>query len=127
MRARALRLKFVKFQNVTQLSVFIESNQGGEETTKVTKVTLMGQTGDGDKFNVAGECCWVAACLYSVLPCVRECLYAFLRTRVFCVPAANTSSARLVAFECATACSDRNTPRAHPVLAAEIKKVEDGH
>ncbi|KAG1676058.1 hypothetical protein FOA52_014923 [Chlamydomonas sp. UWO 241] len=49
----AIPLKFVKFQSVTQLSVFIESNQGGEETTKVTKIALMGQTGEGDKFNVA--------------------------------------------------------------------------
>lgn len=49
------RLKFVKFQNVTMLSIFIESNQGGEETTKVQKIALLGQTGDMDKFNVAGK------------------------------------------------------------------------
>ena len=49
------RLKLVKFTNVTVLNIFIESNQGGEETTKVQKIALFGQTGDLDKFNVAGE------------------------------------------------------------------------
>ena len=29
--------------------------QGGEETTKVQKIALFGQTGELDKFNVAGE------------------------------------------------------------------------
>jgi hypothetical protein len=46
-------LKFVKFQSVTQLSIFIENNQGGEEITKVSKIALFGSSGDADKFNVA--------------------------------------------------------------------------
>lgn len=46
-------LKFVKFQNVNTLSIFIESNQAGEEVTKVQKIALFGQTGELDKFNVA--------------------------------------------------------------------------
>jgi hypothetical protein len=49
------RLKLVKFTNVNVLNLFIESNQGGAETTKVQKIALFGQTGDLDKFNVAGE------------------------------------------------------------------------
>ena len=49
------RLKFVKFQGVNTLSIFVESNQGGEETTKVLKIVLYGQTSELEKFNVAGE------------------------------------------------------------------------
>lgn len=44
-------LKLAKFGNVTQLSVFVESNQGDEETTKVTKIGLAGWA--GEVFNVA--------------------------------------------------------------------------
>ena len=48
----AVSLKFVKFQSVVTLSIFVESNQGGEEVTKVSKVQIIGSTGEGDKFNV---------------------------------------------------------------------------
>ena len=44
-------LKLVKFSNVTVLSVFVESNQGGCDTTVVSKVALAGSA--GDTFNVA--------------------------------------------------------------------------
>ncbi|KAG2454424.1 hypothetical protein HYH02_001444 [Chlamydomonas schloesseri] len=46
-----LPLKLVKFNNVDTLSVFIEDNQGGEETTKLCKIALMGSA--GEVFNVA--------------------------------------------------------------------------
>lgn len=49
------RLKFVKFQSVVNLSIFVASNQGNEETTKVQKIAIFGQTGELDKFNVAGK------------------------------------------------------------------------
>ena len=48
----AVSLKFVKFQSVVYLSIFVESNQGGEEVTKVSKIQAIGSTGEGDKFNV---------------------------------------------------------------------------
>jgi len=37
-------LKFVSFQNVTNLSIFIESNLGGKETTQLSKLSLIGLT-----------------------------------------------------------------------------------
>ena len=42
----AIPLRFVKFQNVTILSIFCESNQGDEETTKICKIALSGQGGE---------------------------------------------------------------------------------
>lgn len=48
----AIPLRFVKFQGVISLSIFIESNQGSEEVTRVSKIQLIGSTGDGDKFDV---------------------------------------------------------------------------
>lgn len=44
-------LKLVKFQHVGMLSVFVEDNQGGEETTRVLKLVVTGVA--GDTFNVA--------------------------------------------------------------------------
>ena len=46
-----LRGRFVKFQCVHALSVFIEDNQGGGETTRVLKVALLGQP--AEKMDVA--------------------------------------------------------------------------
>ncbi|KAK0602199.1 hypothetical protein LWI29_031325 [Acer saccharum] len=37
-------LKFVKFQNVRSLTIFIEDNQSGSEITKVLKIALFGTT-----------------------------------------------------------------------------------
>ncbi|KAK9821423.1 hypothetical protein WJX81_003107 [Elliptochloris bilobata] len=48
---RPLTLRFVKFQNVTTLSVFIEDNRGGEDTTRVQKISLLGQP--AEKMDVA--------------------------------------------------------------------------
>ncbi|XP_020273745.1 PITH domain-containing protein At3g04780 [Asparagus officinalis] len=39
-------LKYVKFQNVRSLTIFIEDNQGGDEITKVQKILLYGTTVD---------------------------------------------------------------------------------
>lgn len=41
-----LQLKFVKFQNVNAVTIFIEDNQEDEETTKVMKLQLMGLSGE---------------------------------------------------------------------------------
>jgi hypothetical protein len=38
--------RFVKFQNVTMLSIFLEDNQGEEETTQVQKIILYGSAGE---------------------------------------------------------------------------------
>jgi hypothetical protein len=48
-------LKYVKFQRVTALSIFVENNQGGDDVTRIQKIAIFGQTGDLDKFNVAGK------------------------------------------------------------------------
>jgi len=39
-----LPLQFVKWQNVTSLTVFIENNQGGGEETCLSKLQLVGST-----------------------------------------------------------------------------------
>ncbi|XP_039273585.2 thioredoxin-like protein 1 [Styela clava] len=39
-----INLRFVKFQNVHNLTIFIPDNQGDEETTKIEKLTLIGKT-----------------------------------------------------------------------------------
>lgn len=38
--------RFVKFQNVNALTIFIESNQGDEDTTKVSKIQILGYSGE---------------------------------------------------------------------------------
>ena len=49
----AVSLPAVKFRNVHTLSIFVESNQSGddEETTTISKIVLFGQ--EGDSFDVA--------------------------------------------------------------------------
>lgn len=37
-------LRFVNFQKVQELGIFIANNQGDEETTKVGKITILGET-----------------------------------------------------------------------------------
>ncbi|GMH32214.1 hypothetical protein BSKO_00048 [Bryopsis sp. KO-2023] len=39
-------LRFVKFQQVNTLTFFIESNQGDEDTTKITKIIIYGSSGE---------------------------------------------------------------------------------
>eukprot|EP00199_Chlamydomonas_sp_CCMP681_P003173 CAMPEP_0119108596 /NCGR_PEP_ID=MMETSP1180-20130426/15311_1 /TAXON_ID=3052 ORGANISM="Chlamydomonas cf sp, Strain CCMP681" /NCGR_SAMPLE_ID=MMETSP1180 /ASSEMBLY_ACC=CAM_ASM_000741 /LENGTH=170 /DNA_ID=CAMNT_0007094225 /DNA_START=41 /DNA_END=553 /DNA_ORIENTATION=- len=41
-----LTIKQVKFAFLTSLSIFIESNQSGEEVTKVSKISIFGQSGE---------------------------------------------------------------------------------
>lgn len=44
-------LKLVKFQKVNVLTIFVGSNQGGEETTIIQRISLTGTS--GETFNVA--------------------------------------------------------------------------
>lgn len=41
--ARALELRYVLFQNVQSLAIFIPGNHGDEETTKVSKIAVFGE------------------------------------------------------------------------------------
>ncbi|GJP43204.1 hypothetical protein CLOM_g5340 [Closterium sp. NIES-68] len=41
---KATPLKYVKFQNVRSLTIFIESNQSGDDVTKVQKLAILGST-----------------------------------------------------------------------------------
>ncbi|ORY74282.1 thioredoxin-like protein 1-like protein [Leucosporidium creatinivorum] len=43
----AVQLRFVRFQNVTALSIFVASNQGDEDTTVLSKLELLGQENAG--------------------------------------------------------------------------------
>ena len=45
-----LQLRLVKFSRVNCLTIFVESNQGDEETTVIQKIALIGAA--GDKFDV---------------------------------------------------------------------------
>eukprot|EP00244_Chara_vulgaris_P010290 TRINITY_DN4679_c0_g1_i4.p1 TRINITY_DN4679_c0_g1~~TRINITY_DN4679_c0_g1_i4.p1 ORF type:complete len:169 (-),score=39.44 TRINITY_DN4679_c0_g1_i4:502-1008(-) len=44
LKGKPVSLKFVKFQNIGSLTIFIENNQGEVETTKVTKISIHGTT-----------------------------------------------------------------------------------
>ncbi|TQD87556.1 hypothetical protein C1H46_026855 [Malus baccata] len=44
LKGKPVVLKYVKFQNVRSLTVFIEDNQSGSEVTKVQKIVLCGTT-----------------------------------------------------------------------------------
>lgn len=54
-----INLKFVKFQNVQSITVFVKDNQGGEETTKIDKLSFIGSaistTNMNDFKRVAGK------------------------------------------------------------------------
>ncbi|XP_062214333.1 PITH domain-containing protein At3g04780-like [Phragmites australis] len=43
---KPLTLKYVKFQNVRSLTIFIEDNQGGSDISKIQKIALYGTTVD---------------------------------------------------------------------------------
>jgi len=49
--AAACKRRYVKFQTVTHLTIFIEDNQGDEEVTRVGKIQLLGTA--GQTMNVA--------------------------------------------------------------------------
>ena len=42
--AKALELRYVLFQNVQSLAIFIPANHGDEETTRVSKLAVFGET-----------------------------------------------------------------------------------
>ncbi|KAL1211643.1 PITH domain-containing protein [Cardamine amara subsp. amara] len=44
LKGKPVVLKYVKFQNVRSLTIFIEDNQSGSEVTKVQKIALYGST-----------------------------------------------------------------------------------
>lgn len=46
LKGKPIILKYVKFQSVRSLTIFIEDNQGGSDITKVQKVILYGTTVD---------------------------------------------------------------------------------
>ncbi|KAF3968978.1 hypothetical protein CMV_007191 [Castanea mollissima] len=43
-KGKPVLLKYVKFQNVRSLTIFIEDNQSGSDITKVQKIALFGST-----------------------------------------------------------------------------------
>lgn len=40
--AKPIQLKFVKFQNVNSLTIFVKDNQEGKETTRISQILLIG-------------------------------------------------------------------------------------
>jgi hypothetical protein len=44
LEGKPVPLKFVKFQNVRSLTVFIEDNQGSSDCTQVQKLAIIGST-----------------------------------------------------------------------------------
>ncbi|KAI0501198.1 hypothetical protein KFK09_016141 [Dendrobium nobile] len=46
LKEKPISLKYVKFQNVRSLTIFIEDNQGGNDISKVQKIALYGTTVD---------------------------------------------------------------------------------
>ncbi|GAA5887258.1 hypothetical protein JCM6882_002465 [Rhodosporidiobolus microsporus] len=46
---KSVELRFVRFQNVNHLSIFVVDNQGSEDVTRIDKLELIGLTNDGMK------------------------------------------------------------------------------
>ncbi|XP_074578047.1 PITH domain-containing protein At3g04780-like [Curcuma longa] len=46
LKGKPVTLKYVKFQNIRSLTIFIEDNQGGGDVTKLQKISLYGTTVD---------------------------------------------------------------------------------
>ncbi|XP_057499688.1 PITH domain-containing protein At3g04780 [Actinidia eriantha] len=44
LKGKPVVLKYVKFQNVRSLTIFVEDNQSGSEVTKIQKIVLYGTT-----------------------------------------------------------------------------------
>ncbi|KAE8675159.1 Purple acid phosphatase 15 [Hibiscus syriacus] len=55
LKGKPLVLKYVKFQNVRSLTIFIEDNQSGSEITKVQKIALYGSTSYPKRIAVVGD------------------------------------------------------------------------
>jgi len=51
LEGQSLTLRFTKFQQLNTLSIFISSNQGDEDTTRIQKIAIFGQS--GETMNVA--------------------------------------------------------------------------
>ncbi|KAL3151546.1 hypothetical protein ABBQ38_012542 [Trebouxia sp. C0009 RCD-2024] len=51
LEGEALTLRFVKFQSLTSLSIFVANNQEDEDTTQIQKIAIFGQS--GETMNVA--------------------------------------------------------------------------
>ena len=55
----AIQLKYVKFQNVQNLQIFVKDNQSGSEKTQIDHLTIIGSpistTNMGDFKRVAGK------------------------------------------------------------------------
>ena len=54
----AVQLRFVKFQTVQTLAIFVENNQGGGDVTRIDKLELIGtngETSDWSNFNKPEE------------------------------------------------------------------------
>ncbi|THU48037.1 hypothetical protein C4D60_Mb09t22000 [Musa balbisiana] len=46
LKGMPVTVKYVKFQNIHSLTIFIEDNQGGSDVTKVQKIAFLGTTVD---------------------------------------------------------------------------------
>ncbi|CAL9129684.1 unnamed protein product [Musa textilis] len=46
LKGKPVTVKYVKFQNIRSLTIFIEENQGGSDVTKVQKIAFLGTTVD---------------------------------------------------------------------------------
>ncbi|KAL4200185.1 hypothetical protein AMTRI_Chr03g148450 [Amborella trichopoda] len=57
LKGKPVTLKYVKFQNVRSLTIFIEDNQSGADLTKVQKIALFGTTRLG--VMIIATCAWV--------------------------------------------------------------------
>eukprot|EP00245_Coleochaete_scutata_P003003 TRINITY_DN14271_c0_g1_i1.p1 TRINITY_DN14271_c0_g1~~TRINITY_DN14271_c0_g1_i1.p1 ORF type:complete len:176 (+),score=48.15 TRINITY_DN14271_c0_g1_i1:118-645(+) len=51
LEGKPVPLKFVKFQNVRSLTMFVESNQGETEVTKIQKLAVLGTTVETTNMN----------------------------------------------------------------------------
>jgi len=51
--AEAVQLRFVLFQRVQSLQIFVSSNQGGEDTTRIDAIEVFGELGDAPSGSVA--------------------------------------------------------------------------
>uniref|UniRef100_A0A2N9HKI0 PITH domain-containing protein n=1 Tax=Fagus sylvatica TaxID=28930 RepID=A0A2N9HKI0_FAGSY len=90
-------LKYVKFQNVRSLTIFIEDNQSDAEITKVQKIALFGTTcgfchvlegvgGDSDHRVFVGACQLCAPCTRRIRWVLVDRLGCMRMPHVFLVP-----------------------------------------
>ncbi|PAV19119.1 hypothetical protein PNOK_0596300 [Pyrrhoderma noxium] len=46
---KQIQLRYVRFQNVNSLHIFVADNQGGEETTRIDRIEFYGNLNEGTK------------------------------------------------------------------------------